>query len=38
MPKANGELTRKEKAQALVDAGIVYTLKEAYCFLEDMGE
>jgi len=31
-------LSRKQKAQALVDYGLVDTLKEAYEMLEDMGE
>ena len=36
--KTRGSLSRKAKAQALVDWFIVDSLKEAYAYLEDMGE
>jgi hypothetical protein len=32
------KMTRKQKAEALVEWGVVSCLEEAYMYLEDMGE
>lgn len=33
-----GRMTRKQKAEALVEWGVSASIEEAYMFLEDMGE
>jgi hypothetical protein len=37
-PTTRKSMSRKAKAQALVEWGIVDSLKDAYAYLEDMGE